>query len=306
MTRAQRLIAPEPNRQSVWIVSFGPLGISSGGYLFRLEANARALASLGFAVNILEISRRTQPTVVWPNVETHPAWPRITPKERVLGGIDLLAEMRVQVALPAGLIRYWKRIRSADVVLVESGLLALAFASRIFRRKRPFLFAYDLMSWESLLHRDRNGVCTIQCRFRRFVWRILEPLCFRFSDVVITCRIEDAALLRRGRVEVVPHIVLTDVSLASSEEDDELVAFVGSGRVEPNRDAVDFIASSMLNQPGLEGVHCKVIGGGGWILSVHQSRIEFVGFRSNLSEELSRVSVAVHRCGERAEAAARF
>jgi hypothetical protein len=272
-------------------VSFGPLGISSSGYLVRVEANARALATLGFAVNVLEISKRTQPTVVWPNVQAHPAWPAITPKVRVLGGIDLLAEMRVQLALAAGLIRYWKRIRTADVVLVESGLLALAFASRIFRRKRPSLFAYDLMSWESLLHRDRNGVCTFQCRFRRFVWRLLEPMCFRFSDVVIACRVEDAALFRRGRVEVVPHTVLTDVSVAGSKEDPGLVAFVGSGRVEPNRDAVDFIASSMLTQPRLETVRCKVIGEVDGYSQAQNSRMEFVGFHSDLSEELSDVSV---------------
>lgn len=291
MSATESVIAPEPNRQCVWIVSFGPLGISSTGYLVRVEANARTLASLGFAVHILEISQRSHQTVVWPNIEAHPAWPRITPEARILGGIDLLVEMRVQVALVAGLIRYWKKIRSADVVLVESGLLALAFVSKIFHRRRPSLFVYDLMSWESLVHRDRNGVCTFQCRFRRFVWRLLEPLCFRFSDVVVTCRVEDAALFRHGRVEVVPHTVLTDVSLGGSQEDPKLVAFVGSGRVEPNRDAVDFIASSMLDQPGLEAVRCKVIGELEGYSRAQNSRMEFVGFRSDLSEELSDVSV---------------
>jgi hypothetical protein len=283
--------SPSGARQlCAWIISFGPVGGGSDGYMIRVESNARALAGLGFIVHVLEISNRSESSTPWPNVTTHPASPSVVSKRRIFGRVNLLADLRGQVALTAGMFRYRKLLRSADVMLVEGGLLGLAFALAFFGRQRGQLFVFDLITLESALHRDTNGNCTLECKSRRVIWRALELLSTWFSDLAVAGSEEDALGLYGDRVKVVPHAVVVEAPLHDSVEDPYLLGFLGSGHVAPNRQAVDFIATTVLQHPGLESIHCRVIGqdegyGHGY------ERVEFVGFMKDPSPALSSVSV---------------
>ena len=155
--------APGSIRGAAWIVSFGPVGAGSDGYLVRVETNAQALASLGYQVKVLEISRRSERTTPWTNVETFPALPSIIREQRILGPIDWLANFRGQLALLVGLIRNRRSIRSSDVVVVEGGLLFLSFALRLFRRRSFPLFVFDLITLMSSLHRDLTPLNVFVC-----------------------------------------------------------------------------------------------------------------------------------------------
>src|SRR5712691_6739931 len=90
---------PGPVRGVAWIVSFGPVGAGSDGYLVRVETNAQALASLGYQVKVLEISSRSERTTPWANVETYPTLASVIREQRILGPIDWLANFRGQLAL---------------------------------------------------------------------------------------------------------------------------------------------------------------------------------------------------------------
>jgi hypothetical protein len=283
--------SPGPIRGVAWIVSFGPVGAGSDGYLVRVETNAQALASLGYQVKVLEISRRSMRTTPWANVETYPALPSVIREQQILGPIDWLSNFRGQLALVAGLIRNKESLRSCDVVIVEGGLLFLSFALRPFRRRSSQLFVFDLITLMSALHRDLTPSCSITCKMRRRIWRILEFACVRSADVAITGSTEDALLLYGGRARVVPHIVLGDASVVEEHEIPGLVGFLGNGHVVPNREALDFIATTVLNDPRLGLARCRVIGDPGGYNSRDNKRIEFVGFYKNPTPALAPVSV---------------
>jgi len=283
--------APGSIRGAAWIVSFGPVGAGSDGYLVRVETNAQALASLGYQVKVLEISRRSERTTPWTNVETFPALPSIIREQRILGPIDWLANFRGQLALLVGLIRNRSSIRSSDVVVVEGGLLFLSFALRLFRRRSFPVFVFDLITLMSSLHRDLTPVCSLTCKLRRRIWRILEFICVRCTDVAVTGSKEDAILLYGGRAKVVPHIVLGDTPVAEAQEVAGLVGFLGNGHVVPNREALDFIATTVLNDRRLELARCRVIGDPNGYNSRDNERIEFIGFYKDPSPALAPVSV---------------
>lgn len=281
----------EPIRPVAWIVSFGPVGAGSDGYLVRVETNAQALASLGYQVKVLDISRRSERTTPWANVETYPALPSVIREQRILGPIDWLANFRGQLALVVGLIRNRKSLRSSDVVVVEGGLLFLSFILRLFRRRSSPVFVFDLITLMSSLHRDLTPVCGITCKLRRRFWWILEFVCVRSADVAITGSSEDALLLYNGRARVVPHIVLGDTSDLEEQEVAGLVGFLGNGHVVPNREALDFLATIVLNDRRLELARCRVIGDPAGYNGRDNRRIEFVGFYKNPSPALAPVSV---------------
>ncbi|HEV2035676.1 MAG TPA: hypothetical protein VGU71_16035 [Candidatus Dormibacteraeota bacterium] len=282
---------PTNIQSSAWIVSFGPIGSGSDGYIVRVESNARALATLGFAVHVLDVSRRKEPATPWPGVETHPAWPSVVSERRIFGPVDLLADLRGQLALIVGLLRNWKSLRAADAVICEGGLLAATFVLRVFRRRRSPIFVFDPITVMSSLHRDTNGICTVQCKSRRLVWRLLEWVCIRCSDLTVVGCTEDALRFRARRVAIVPHAVLTERLAIDSREDPNLIGFLGNGGIGPNREAVDFIAQRVLGQPGLDSVTCRVIGDiNGYDRDGYQG-IEFVGFFKDPSQPLSPVSV---------------
>jgi hypothetical protein len=272
-------------------VSFGPVGAGSDGYLVRAETNARALAALGYAVKVLEISKRVEQTNPWPNVETYPALPSVIREQRILGPVDWFANLRGQLALAVGLFRHWKALRSSQVVVVEGGLLVLALSVRLFRRQHSPILVFDLITLMSSLHRDLTPACTFMCKLRRRIWRILEALCVRLSDLAVAGSKEDALRLHGGRAKVVPHVVVTDISAVEPQEDAGLLGFLGNGHVVPNREALDFIATSVLNHPALTAVRCRVIGDPDGYNGHSQQRVEFVGFYKNPSSPLSAVSV---------------
>jgi hypothetical protein len=280
-----------PIRQIAWIVSFGPVGAGSDGYLIRAETNARALASLGYRVNVLEVSSRTDPTTPWPDVETHPTLPSVIREQRILGPIDWSANLRGQLALTVGLFRNWKSLRSSRVVVVEGGLLVLTLVLRLFRRRESPIFVFDLITLMSSLHRDLTPRCTFTCKLRRAIWRTLEFVCVRGTDIGVAGTDEDARRLHGGRGKVVPHIVLSDSLDLKSQEEANLVGFLGNGHVVPNREALSFIATTVLNHPGLESVWCRVVGDSEGYNRQNHQRIEFVGFQKDPAPALSPISV---------------
>src|SRR5207245_8896071 len=89
--------APGSVRGAAWIVSFGPVGAGSDGYLVRVETNAQALASLGYQVKVLEISRRSERKKPWTNVETFQALPSIICEQTILGPIALFSTICEQL-----------------------------------------------------------------------------------------------------------------------------------------------------------------------------------------------------------------
>ncbi len=283
--------ASGPTRAIAWIVSFGPVGAGSDGYLIRVETNAQALASLGYQVKVLEISSRSERTTPWTNVETYPALPWVIREQRILGPIDWLANFRAQFALVVGLIRNRKSLRSSDVVVVEGGLLLLSFALRLIRHRSSPIFVFDLITLMSSLHRDLTPVCTITCKLRRRIWWVLEFVCVGSADVAITGSKEDALLIHGGRARVVPHIFVGGTSDAKEQELAGLVGFLGTGHLGPNREALDFLATNVLNDWRLEHVRCRVIGEPDGYNGRDNRRIEFVGFYKNLPPALAPVSV---------------
>jgi hypothetical protein len=201
----------------------------------------------------------------------------------------LLADLRQQMALLVGLFRYRKELGSASLVLVEGGLLVLAFAVRLFGGRRRRLIVFDLITLESSLHRHNdNGNCSFECKARRLIWRGLELISVRFSDLSVAGSPEDAQGLYGEQVKVVPHAVILETPLADPQEDPDLLGFLGNGHVAPNRQAVDFIASTVLQHPGLERVRCRVIGEG---YGRGYERVEFAGFMKDPTEALASVSV---------------
>src|SRR2546430_9406039 len=84
--------APGSIRGAAWIVSFGPVGAGSDGYLVRVETNAQALASIRYQVKVLEISRRSERTTPWTNVETFPSPPSHNRRPPIPGPLDLLRD----------------------------------------------------------------------------------------------------------------------------------------------------------------------------------------------------------------------
>jgi hypothetical protein len=278
-------------RGSAWIISFGPVGAGSDGYLVRVETNARALASLGFEVHVLEISARTASTSPWPAIVTHPAFPTVVAKQRILGPIDLWADIRSQIALAVGLVRHWRRLRSSRLVVIEGGLLALGFVARLFAGRQRPLFVFDLITLMSSLHRHGGSACTPQCKLRRSIWRVLEFTCVRCADLVTTGSKEDLSGLTRGPARVLPHVVVPDGAPIEHEEDPNMIGFLGSGSIAPNREAVDFISASVFRHPRLKQVRCRVIGDDRGYNHTNLTRFEFVGFSKDAARPLSSVSV---------------
>src|SRR5207248_3314356 len=131
------------------------------------------------------------------------------------------------------LARYRKAIRCSDLVIVEGGLLGLAFALRLFGTKHHPIFVFDLITLMSSLHRDHTSKCTLTCKFRRAVWRVLEFICVGSSDVSVAGGPEDARRLSRGHVDVVPHVVAPVEPVIESDEDPNLIGFLGSGPSAP-------------------------------------------------------------------------
>jgi hypothetical protein len=76
-------------------------------------------------------------------------------------------------------------------------------------------------------------------------------------------------------------------------EDANLLGFVGSGHVVPNRDALVFIASRVLEDPGLTNVRCRVVGDArGYPRDlVSNAKLEFVGFTKSPDTQLETVGV---------------
>jgi hypothetical protein len=109
--------------------------------------------------------------------------------------------------------------------------------------------------------------------------------------MTVACSTEDAKRLQTGRVEVVPHAVVAAASETHVEENPHLVGFLGSGRIGPNREAVDFIGSDLLEHPGLELIRCRVIGEEDGYGAHDIERMEFLGFCKDLSKALAPVSV---------------
>jgi hypothetical protein len=177
------------------------------------------------------------------------------------------------------------------MVVVEGGLLFFSFALRLFRRRSSPVFVFDLITLMSSLHRDVTPICGITCKLRRRIWWILEFVCVRSADVVITGSKEDALLLYGGRARVVPHIVLGDIANPGQQEVAGLVGFLGNGHVVPNREALDFLATMVLNDRRLEHARCRVIGDPAGYNGRDNGRIEFVGFYKNPSAALTPVSV---------------
>jgi len=280
---------PRPMR-SAWIVAFGPVGGSLDGYVVRVEGNARALASLGFGVHILEISTRRANTEPWTNVETVPAFPRIVANRKLLGPIDLIADFRAQIALAVGLVRHWTAMRRADVVVVEGGLHTLAFALKMVPGRHRPKMVFDLITLMSDLHRDAGSRCTVACKARRAVWRMLEWICASSADLSVAGSAEDARGLRAGRATVLPHALIADPSASRTGEDPHLLGFLGSGHVVPNRQAIEFIATTVLCSSALEAMRCRVIGDPEGYPT--NSRLEFVGFHQDTGAQLAPVSVA--------------
>jgi Glycosyl transferases group 1 len=279
------------DRPVAWLASFGPVGSSADGYLIRVEANAQALASLGYAVHVLEVSKRNEATNPWPHVTTHPAAPWLVAKRHIFGPMNILADVRGQFALVAGLFRHWSSLRSASLVVVEGGLLALTCLISPFRRKGDRVLVFDLITLMSSLHRDGQGKCTFQCKARRRIWRVLELVCVRFSDVSVAGSSEDARDLHQSRVKVVPHALFTNSYVNDTSEDPNLIGFLGSGHVVPNREALAFIVSSVLQHPGLESLRCRVIGREDGYENENPARVEFVGFHKDPAAALADVSV---------------
>jgi hypothetical protein len=275
-----------------WLVSFGPVGAGSDGYLLRTESNARALANLGYMVDVLDISTEALSTRPFKDVVTHPAWSGIVRGRRILGPIDLLADLRGQLALAAGLLRHGAEMRAADVVVVEGGLMAPAFALAMFRRQRRPLFVFDLITLMSSLHRDTERGCSLSCKGRRLVWRVLEAACVNSADVVVAGSQQDARRLHGGRALVVPHVVLESGQATSTlAEDPDVIGFLGNGHVAPNREALAFIGSSVLKDERLRSTKCLVIGDADGYGPDWTDQMEFVGFFKDPSDALSRVSV---------------
>jgi hypothetical protein len=282
--------------QSAWIVAFGPIGSGADGYLLRVEATAHAMRRLGFDVRILEVSKRSQPVELWSNVVVHPAWPFATPGPRVLGSLNLFAELRVQLALLWGLRRNWRELRSAAVVIIEGGLLAPTIALRALRKNSRPTLVFDVITVMSDLHRHGqrdsvNAQCNLRCRLRRQIWRLLEQLCTWGSDVTVVCAEEDMSPFLGRRVRIVPHSGTTKEQDTKLKEDPGLIAFLGSGRLAPNREALDFIVTGVLDHPRLRAVRCRVIGDRDGYRTASQERLEFTGFRPDLSEAMAPVSV---------------
>ena len=282
---------PDVDRPSAWIVSFGPVGSGADGYLIRVEANSRALAGLGYEVSVLEVSTRSQSTNPWPHVTTCPAAPWLAAQRRILGPVNLLADLRAQLALAVGTIRNWRSLRAADLVVIEGGLLALTLCVRLSRRNRRPIVVFDLITLMSSLHRDPPGRCIFQCKVRRRIWRVLELVCVKFCDVSVAGSIEDANELYSSNVKVVPHALIADPQVIDVSEKRDLVGFLGSGHVVPNREALSFIALSVLRHAGLETVRCRVIGQKEGYSHENSERLEFVGFRENPATALAEVSV---------------
>jgi hypothetical protein len=199
--------------------------------------------------------------------------------------------LRGQLALAVGLARNWSSLRSSDVVVVEGGLLLLSFIVGLFKRRSFPILVFDLITLMSSLHRDLTASCTLTCRLRRTIWRILEFVCVRSADVAIAGSIEDAHLLYGGRARVVPHVVLTNASDGVGHEEADLVGFLGNGHVAPNREALEFIATIVLSHPGLESVRCRVVGDQNGYNTRGNNRIDFVGFYKDPSQALASISV---------------
>lgn len=243
-------------------------------------------------MDVLEISARTEVAAPWAGVRIRTAWPSIIRERRILGPVDLVSDLRAQAALLVGLVRHRRELRSAEVVIVEGGLLAAAFLLRPFRRHSRPVFVFDLITLMSLLHRDANGHCTLSCKMRRLVWRVLEAICVRGADVAAAGSHEDAFRLAGSQAAVVPHVVLAETPAPDdAEEDPNLLGFLGNGHVVPNREAIDFIASSILEHAGMESVRCRVVGSEDGYSRFVNSRLEFVGFYKDPASALSPVSV---------------
>jgi len=221
-------------------------------------------------------------------VTVHPTVPWLVADRPILGPLNILADLRGQLALAAGILRNWRRLRAAEVIVVEGGLLLLTLIVRPFRRKSSPMFVFDLITLMSSLHRDLGDKCTLQCKLRRRIWRAFELISVRFSDLSVAGSDEDARALYKG-VAVVPHVIFASPGLDGSREDPNLLGFLGSGHVVPNREALDFIASHVLTYPGFETVRCRVIGQQEGYR--RNERLEFVGFQKDPAQALQEVSV---------------
>jgi len=285
--------------QPAWIVSFGPVGSRADGYLVRVEATARALSLLGYRVHILEISRRGSPIGLAPGITVWPAAPKIVPRPRKLGPLDFRAELRTQLAVWTGIVRNWARMRDASVVIVAGGLLGSSLVVRGLRRRLGTpITVFDSISVMSEEHRhgasnSRAKIeCTFQCRARRSIWRVIELICSAVADVTIVIGPHDIHAFRGARrVEIVPHGLPTDENVAAfGKEEPGLIGFVGSGRFVTNRNAMDFLARTVLTNPQLRSARCRVIGDASGYESYNE-RIQFAGYYASIAQALIPVSV---------------
>src|SRR5207302_11371685 len=103
---------------------------------------------------------------------------------------DPVAEFVNQLALLTGLIRNWRDMRRSDVLILEGGLLWMAALARAGSRPQK-VTVFDALAVMSQLHRHGEGMqrtsCTLGCRLRRAVWRILESWCMRLCTVTVVC-----------------------------------------------------------------------------------------------------------------------
>jgi glycosyltransferase involved in cell wall biosynthesis len=261
----------------------------------RVETTVHALVTLGFAVTILEVSGSKHESELSNHARVRPAAPSIASDARlILGSFSPVAELRKQLALMVGLVANWRDIRSCDLVVVEGGLLWMALvATRMFAVERP-MAVFDVHTVMSQLHRHgrntRDQPCTIGCKLRRTIWRVLEEVCSRLSSVTIVCGPNDLPRFADKRVILVPHGVLDLDAARVDAEDPKLIGFVGAGRLLPNRAAVELLVSTVLTAPGLEDIRCRVIGDASGYSTRH-TRLVFVGFQKVLAEALAQVSV---------------
>jgi len=295
------LTIPSPGRSrrpTALIFSFGPVDAKSDGYLTRVDFNARALEALGLDVVISEISKRHGPAALSRRIRVIPAWPRMTPPPGVLGTVDLFGTVRKQLAIIVGFSRNWSAVKSASLVVIEGGLFAIcALLIRLLIRSRDRpVVVFDVLTVMSALHRHQTvggsarDICTVACRGRRLIWTVLEFVCSRSTDMTAICSQLDRPYFPHRRVAVVPNGVESDFYDSTAAEDPKLLAFVGSGRLAPNREALGFLVGSVLTWPEFSELRCRVIGEPTGYPSAW-SQVEFLGFRGNLSQALDDVSV---------------
>src|SRR5437667_12912876 len=102
------------SQPTAWVLSFGPVGSRSNGYVVRAEMTARSLEQLGFAVVVLENSKRPIHHIS-PRIEVRPTLPSVVPDIALFGPFKFLSELRSQIAMLVGFLANWRTMRRAHV-----------------------------------------------------------------------------------------------------------------------------------------------------------------------------------------------